>query len=130
MVKKIFLFAIVIIGFLAVSEKPVISQTMYFCEGVTESGYPRTESDVFNIKNEGDYVYCLIRLPYEVACYSVRLEIYRNGAYNTTIYVDTEKNWVWFSKKIEFYKSGNYTIYCYDCFDYMLASGSVKIQWK
>ena len=130
MTKKLFLFALLIIGFLIISEKQVNSQTMYFCEGVTDAGRPITDSDVFNIKNEGDYVYCLVRLPYEVACYSVRLEVYRNGAYDNTIYVDTEKSWQWFWKKIEFYKSGNYTFYCYDCFDYMLTSGSVKIQWK
>jgi len=130
MTKKIFLFAVVLIGFLVVSGNRVQSQTMYFCEGVSESGYPQGESEVFTIRNEGDYVYCLVRLPYEVACYSVRFEIYRNSAYDNTIYLDTEKNWQWFYKKIEFYKSGNYTFYCYDCFDYMLTSGSVRIQWK
>jgi hypothetical protein len=103
---------------------------MYFCEGVDNSGYPITESDVFTIRNEGDFVYVLVRLPYEVACYSVRFEIYRNGAYDNTIYLDTEKNWAWFWKKIEFYKSGRYTFYCYDCFDYMLTSGSVRIDWR
>jgi len=130
MTKKIFLFAVVLIGFLVVSGNRVQSQTMYFCEGVSDAGRPITESDVFNIRNEGDYVYCLVRLPYEVACYSVRLEIYRNGAYDNTLYLDVEKNWLWFWKKIGFYKSGNYTVYAYDCFDYMLCSGSVKINWK
>ncbi|HEY3249873.1 MAG TPA: hypothetical protein VGK25_02035 [Ignavibacteria bacterium] len=127
--KKLLFFAIIVIGFFAIT-KSSNSQTMYFCEGVDNSGYPITESSTFTIRNEGDYVYVLVRLPYEVACYSIRFEVYRNGAYDNTIYLDTEKNWTWMYKKINFYKAGDYTFYCYDCFDYMLTSGSVRINWR
>ena len=106
------------------------AQTLYFCEGVDESGYPITESSVFNISSGGGYLYALVRLPYSLECSSVRMEIYRNGDYDNTIYVDTEKSWTWFWKKITFYKQGSYTFYVYDCFDYKLASGTVKIQIK
>jgi hypothetical protein len=106
------------------------SQTIYFCEGVDDNGYPITESDVFNISRDGGYLYVLVRLPYEVACRSVRFEIYNGGNYDNTIYLDTEKNWTWFWKKITFYNSGRYTFYAYDCFDYMLVSGSVRIQYR
>ena len=44
--------------------------------------------------------------------------------------VDTEKNWVWFWKKVTFYDSGNFTVYAYDCFDYNLTSGSVRINFR
>lgn len=127
--KKLLAISIIALALLAISEKSN-SQTMYFCEGVTNDGYPQTESSVFNISSSGGYVYVLVRLPYEIACRSVRFEIYRNGEYDNTIYVDTEKSWVWFWKQITFYKSGNFTVYAYDCFDYMLTSGSVKIQYK
>ncbi|MCI0449183.1 MAG: hypothetical protein L0Y79_05260 [Chlorobi bacterium] len=106
------------------------SQTIYFCEGVDDNGYPITESDVFNISRDGGYLYVLVRLPYEVACRSVRFELYKDGNYDNTIYLDTEKNWTWFWKKITFYKSGRFTVYAYDCFDYMLVSGSVRIQFR
>lgn len=129
MLKKLLFVAVFAAGLLAVTESSY-SQTMYFCADVDRDGYPITESDAFTIRNEGDYVNCLVRLPYEISCYSVRLEIYRNGAYDNTVYVDTEKNWVWFYKQIKFYKTGRYTFYCYDCFDYMLTSGSVKIDWR
>lgn len=105
------------------------SQTLYFCEDVDSDGYPVNESDVFTIPDEGGYLYALVRLPYEVACYSIRFEVDRNGKYDNTIYMDTEKNWVWFYKKIEFYKSGTYDFYVYDCFDYMLVDGSVRIKY-
>lgn len=129
MFKKILassLFALVL--FLA--GQSATAQTMYFCEGVSDDGYPITESSTFNIGSSGGYLYCLIRLPYEIACRSVRLEVYRNGNYDNTIYLDTEKNWTWFWKKITFYDSGNYTIYAYDCFDYNLCTGSVRINWR
>ncbi|MCC7157992.1 MAG: hypothetical protein IT281_00475 [Ignavibacteria bacterium] len=127
--KKLLAITFIALAFLVLNEKSN-SQTMYFCEGVTNDGYPQTESSVFNIGSDGGYVYVLVRLPYEIACRSVRFEIYRNGEYDNTIYVDTEKSWVWFWKQITFYKAGNYTAYAYDCFDYMLTSGSVKIQYR
>jgi len=72
----------------------------------------------------------LVRLPYEIECNSVRYEIYRNGDYDNTIYLDTDEDWVWFWKQITFYKRGTYDIYVLDCYDYELAYGSVKISYK
>jgi hypothetical protein len=106
------------------------SQTLYFCEDVDSDGYPVNESDVFTIPDAGGYLYVLVRLPYEVLCNSVSFEIDRNGKYDNTIYLDTEKDWVWFYKKIEFYKAGTYDFYVYDCFSYKLADGSVRIKYR
>ncbi len=127
--KKIISLAVLALALFAISSS-VNAQSMYFCESVSSDGYPITESSVFNISRDGGYLSVLVRLPYEVACRSVRFEIYRNGEYDNTIYVDTEKNWVWFWKEVTFYKAGNYSVYAYDCFDYMLTSGSVKIQFR
>lgn len=106
------------------------SQTLYFCEDVDSDGYPINESNVFTIPDDGGYLYVLVRLPYELACNSVAFEIDRNGSYDNTIYMDTEKSWVWFYKQINFYKSGSYDFFVYDCFDYMLAKGSVRIKYR
>lgn len=105
------------------------AQTLYFCEGVDDDGYPITDASSFTIPDDGGYLCMLIRLPYEVDCSSVRLEIYRNGDYDNTIYVDTEYEWSWFWKQITFYKRGTYDVYAYDCDDYELASGRVKISF-
>lgn len=129
MIKKLLTIALFAFAFLAITENSN-SQTIYFCEGVTNDGYPITESSVFNIGRDGGYVYVLVRLPYEIACRSVRFEIYKNGAYDNTIYVDTEKNWVWFWKQVTFYSAGTYDFDVYDCFDYRLTSGSVRIQYR
>lgn len=128
MIKKLSFLIFLFVGFLAISQSS--AQSIYFCEDVSSDGYPVSESSTFTIRNEGDWVKVLVRLPYEVACYSVRFEIYRNGNYDNTVYIDTEKNWQWFWQKINFYKSGRYTFYVYDCFDYMLTSGSVNIEWR
>ncbi|NWG28326.1 MAG: hypothetical protein HXY48_07300 [Ignavibacteriaceae bacterium] len=108
----------------------VNAQTMYFCEGVDEDGYPINEATSFTIPPDGGYLYVLIRLPYEVDCKSVRFVIYRNGDYDNTIYVDTEYNWSWFWKKITFYKRGTYDIYAYDCYDYELAYDVLRINYE
>lgn len=127
--KKLLAIAFLALAFLALSEKAG-AQSIYFCESVTSDGYATGESDVFNISRDGGYLNVLVRLPYEVACRSVRFEIYRNGDYDNTIYLDTEKDWVWFYKQITFYKSGSFSVYVYDCFDYLLTSGSVRIQFR
>ncbi|MCC6864661.1 MAG: hypothetical protein IT280_00720 [Ignavibacteria bacterium] len=129
MVKKLITVSLFAVALMFVAQS-TNSQSIYFCEGVSNDGYPITESSVFNIGSGGGYVYVLVRLPYEVACNSVRFEIYKNGNYDNTIYVDTEKNWAWFYKQVTFYDSGRYSFYVYDCFDYQLTSGSVKIQWR
>lgn len=106
------------------------AQDIYFCEGVDDDGYPINESSSFTISDDGGYLYVLVRLPYEVACNSVRFEVYRNGDYYNTNYQDTDKDWVWFWKKITFYKRGTYEVYVMDCFDYELVSGTVKINYE
>lgn len=105
------------------------AQSIYFCEGVDDEGYAINDASSFTIPSDGGYLYVLVRLPYEIACESVRFEIYRNGNYDNTIYLDTETDWVWFWKQITFYKRGTYEIYVYDCFDYELTAGTVKINY-
>ena len=107
----------------------VNAQDIYFCEGVDDDGYPISEASSFTIPDDGGYLYVLIRLPNEVDCKSVRFEIYRNGDYDNTVYVDTENDWVWFWKQITFYKRGTYKFYVYDCDDYELVTGKVKIDF-
>jgi hypothetical protein len=106
------------------------AQTIYFCEGVDEDGFPITQATTFTIPDQGGYLYVLVRLPYEVACDEVRFEIYRNGKYDNTVYMDTDYDWVWFWKKITFYKEGTYRLYVYDCFDYELVTGKVNIEFR
>ena len=106
------------------------AQSLYFCEGVDDDGYPINEASSFTIPDDGGYLYVLVRLPYEISCSSVKLEIYRNGNYDNTIYVDTDEDWVWFWKQVTFYKRGTYEIYVIDCFDVELTYGSLKINYE
>lgn len=123
--RKLHLISLLLMLFFGTVE----AQTIYFCEGVDDDGYPITESSSFTIPSDGGYLYVLVRLPYEIDCYSVTFDIYRDGEYDNTIYVDTETNWVWFWKKINFYKSGTYKFYVYDCYDVLLTTGSVDINY-
>jgi hypothetical protein len=118
-----------IISLLFLFLAPINAQTMFFCEGVNDDGYPISEASSFTIPDDGGYLYVLIRLPYEIDCKSVRFEIYRNGDYDNTIYLDTEYNWTWFWKQINFYKRGTYEFYAYDCDDYELTRGEVRINY-
>ena len=105
------------------------AQSIYFCEGVDDDGYPINDAELFSIPDDGGYLYVLVRLPFEIACDEVVFEIYRNGDYDNTVYLDTEDDWSWFWKKITFYKSGTYKFYVYDCYDELLTSGRVEIEY-
>ena len=134
MYKKLFAFSFVVLTLLILSGSSN-SQTLYFCEGVDRDGYPITESAVFNISSSGGYLYFLVRLPYAISCRSVRYEIYkvdRYGyeSYSNTIYQDTERDWTWFWKEVTFYDDSKYNVYVYDCYDYLLTSGSLRIQYR
>ena len=106
------------------------SQSIYFCEGVDDDGEPINESSVFTIPEGGGYLYVLIQMPYEVGCKKVNLDIYRNGSYDNTISIDTERKWTWFWKKVTFYKAGEFVIDAYDCNDEFITTGSVEIEME
>ncbi len=120
------------------------SQTLTFCEGVTEKGVPIKEPTTFNIAKQGGYFYFLVKLPYTVGCEEVYFEIYRlddydpnsptmegeGEVYETTISLTTKPDWAWFYKQVTFYKIGYYRIYVVDCTDSNLASSVVRINWK
>ena len=121
--------ALLLFTFLIAFIQGLNAQSIYFCEGVDDDGYAINEASTFTIPRDGGYLYVLVRLSYEVDCSSVKFEIYRNGDYDNTIYLDTQSDWTWFWKQITFYKRGTYEIYAYDCYDYELAHGTVKINY-
>lgn len=128
--KKLIFSSILLFALLAFFNTEASAQSIYFCEGVDSDGYPIESSETFNINSSGGFLYVLCRLPYTIECKSVRYEIYRNGEYDNTVYIDTDYDWQWFWKKITFYKSGNYTFYLYDCYGSNLGSGSVRINYN
>jgi len=132
--KKLFLAAFIILAAFALSNISN-AQTLYFCEGVDDDGYPITESSVFRISSSGSYLYFLVRVPYEIDCSSIRYEIYEvdyDGMelYSSTIYQDVEYDWIWFWKKVTFYDAGFYNVYVYDCNDYVLTSNTIRIKYR
>jgi hypothetical protein len=132
--KKLFLAAFIILAVFALSNI-TNAQTLYFCEGVDDDGYPITESSVFRISTSGSYLYFLVRMPYEIDCSSIRYEIYEvdydgTESYSETIYQDVEYDWIWFWKKVTFYDTGFYNVYVYDCQDYVLTSNTIRIKYR
>jgi hypothetical protein len=129
MIKKIFALSIVALALFAFANNSK-AQSMSFCEDVSSSGNPIGESSTFNISSSGGYLDVLVNIPYDLNCTSIRYEIYYNGAYDNTIYQDSKRNWQWFYQKVTFYKSGTYVIYCIDCNEQTLASGTLRIQFN
>lgn len=132
--KKALLFVLLLAASLTLSQS-LKAQSLYFCESVDKDGYPIGESTVFNIPSSGGYLNMLVRLPYSLDVTSVRYEIYKvdrsgNESYDNTIYQDTERSWVWFWKQVTFYQTGTYNVYVYDPSNYLLTSGTIKINYR
>jgi len=113
------------------------AQTLYFCEDVDDDGYAINEASVFNIPDDGGYLYFLVRLGSgrEVNCDEVLFDIYKvdsrgKETFDNTIYQDVEPEWNWFWKKITFYDRGTYKVYVYDEDWKFLTSGTVKIKYR
>ncbi len=134
--RKTFVILFFVVAALFVMQKPASSQTLYFCEGVSDNGKPITPSSTFNIPSGGGYFYFLVKLPYEVGCYSVDYVIYKENSrgqmiYNTTIsQTGMESNWVWFYKKVTFYDDGYYRVDVVDCYSNTLTSSYLTINYQ
>ncbi len=108
------------------------AQSVYFCEGVDDDGYPIGSSSEFTISRDGGYLYILTRLSYECDSYEIILKVFRvdsrgnENIYNT-YYIKSSPDWTWFSKKVTFYDRGTYKVYIYDEYNQRLASGEVNI---
>ena len=114
-----------------------LAQTLYFCEDVDDDGYAINEASVFNIPDDGGYLYFLVRLGSgrEINCDEVLFDIYKVDSrgkeeFDNTIYQDVEPDWNWFWKKITFYDRGTYKVYVYDEDSKFLTSGTVKIKYR
>lgn len=134
--RKTLVISIFVVAAFLFLQKSAISQTLYFCEGVSESGKPITPSSTFNIPSGGGYFYFLVKLPYEVGCYSVDYVIYKENSrgkmvYNTTIsQTGMESSWVWFYKKVTFYETGYYRVDVVDCYSNTLTSSYLTVDYQ
>jgi hypothetical protein len=134
MIKKLISFSFLAL-ILFIFSNNLKAQTLYFCESVDKDGYAVTESSVFNISRDGGYLDMLVRIPYDLGSTSVKFVIYKvdsygSEVYDNTIYQDTQRDWRWFWKQVTFYDAGKYNVYVYDGSDYLLTSGSVRIQYR
>jgi hypothetical protein len=134
--KKTLFTAMLIISALFVMRNSVSAQNLYFCEGVTESGQPITQSTTFNIPSGGGYFYFLVKMPYAIGCTYVDYNIYTvdsrgNETYNTSInQSDIGTDWTWFWKKVTFNYAGYYRVEVLDCSGYPLVSNYVTVNYK
>lgn len=110
------------------------SQTVEFCENVTQDGKAVSSSTLFNIEPQGGSLKVLTTLPHKLGTSQVVYDIYlvdANGdeSYDNTIYQDTEADWTWFWKEVIFYKAGRYNVYVYTADREFITSGQVRIQY-
>jgi hypothetical protein len=133
--KTLLIFSFVLLSVLALNTKS-FSQTLEFCEGVSDNGTAITPASTFYIPHGGGYFYFLVHLPYELQCKEVYYDIYKiddygNATFNTTInQTDMGKDWVWFWKKVTFYDPGYYRIDVVDCYDLVIASDYLTVRYK
>jgi len=122
--------ALLIFSFISVN-----AQTVYFCESVSDDGYPKNSSSSFTINSGGGYLDVLVDLGYTCETDHIYMDFYRidrNGkeVFDSTIEMDVDPDWTWFYKEVTFYDSGRYVVYVADEDGYPLANGEVKISFR
>ena len=108
------------------------SQSLIFCEKVSQDGKPQKPSHIFRIGREGGFFQFLAILDKPVNTSEVKMDIFRvdetgKETFDATVAVKVQPEWVWFSKEVSFFKSGDYTVYAYTAEDRLLCTGMVKV---
>lgn len=108
------------------------SQSMIFCEKITEDGKPVNPSHIFRIVKDGGTFQLLAILDKAANTQNVKIDIFRvdetgKEKWDASVDVEVSKDWIWFSKELIFYKGGDYTVYAYTAEDKLLCTGMVKV---
>ncbi|MEO8085250.1 MAG: hypothetical protein ABI763_00435 [Bacteroidota bacterium] len=109
------------------------SQSMIFCEKVSQQdGKPEKPSHIFRIGRDGGFFQLLAVLDKPVNTAEVKIDIFKvddtgKESFDATVTVNTQPEWVWFSKQLNFFKGGDYTVYAYTAEDKLLCTGMVKV---
>jgi hypothetical protein len=108
------------------------SQSLIFCEKVSQDGKPEKPSHIFRISRDGGFFQFLAILDKPVNTTEIKIDIFRvddtgKESFDATVSVNVQKEWVWFSKEVNFFKGGDYTVYAYTAEDKLLCTGMVKV---
>jgi len=109
------------------------SQSLIFCEKVNDNdGTPIKPSHIFRIGRDGGFFQFLAILDKPVNTTEVKMDIFRvdetgKESFDATVTVKVQKEWVWFSREVSFFKGGDYTVYAYTAEDKLLCTGMVKV---
>ena len=110
----------------------LFSQSLIFCEKVSSDGKIEKPSHIFRIGREGGYFQFVAMLDKPVNTTEVKMDIFlvdESGkeSFDATVTVKVQKEWVWFSREVSFFKGGDYTVYAYTAEDRLLCTGMVKV---
>jgi hypothetical protein len=108
------------------------SQSLIFCEKVSQDGKPEKPSHIFRINHDGGFFQFLAILDKPVNTSEVKMDIFRvddtgKESFDATVTVKVQPEWVWFSKEVNFFKGGDFTVYAYTAEDKLLCTGMVKV---
>lgn len=108
------------------------SQSLIFCEKVTQDGKPENPSHIFSIDRNGGTFQFLAILDKSVNTKQIKIDIFKvdetgKETWDASLDVKVQNDWIWFSKQVTFYKGGDYTVYAYTAEDKLLCTGMVKV---
>src|SRR6188768_3817913 len=81
------------------------SQSLIFCEKVSQDGKPEKPSHIFRISRDGGFFQFLAILDKPVNTTEIKMDIFRvddtgKESFDATVTVNVQKEWVWFSKEV------------------------------
>lgn len=112
------------------------SQTLQFCEKVSDKGTAINPKTLFSFeKGKDGLVKFLVKLPFSIGTSKVTYELYSIGqsgaeTFTRSISQDVGSDWLWFWKDVKFTKEGSYNVKVYDGQGNHLVTSHLTIQYN
>lgn len=112
------------------------SQTLQFCEKVSDKGTAINPKTLFTIdKDKGESIKFLVKLPFSIGTDKATYELYKvdqTGAesFVRSISQDVGADWLWFWKDVKFTKDGSFNVKVYDGQGNHLVTSHLTIQYN
>lgn len=112
------------------------SQTLQFCEKVSDKGAAINPKTLFSFdKGKEGTVKFLVKLPFSIGTSKVTYELYTVGqtgaeTFARSIGQDVGSDWLWFWKDVKFTKDASYNVKVYDGNGNHLVTSHLTIQYN
>ncbi|MFM7218175.1 MAG: hypothetical protein ACKO1U_09170 [Bacteroidota bacterium] len=110
----------------------VAAQKVEFCEQVTQQGECIHAGSFFRVTDKGGRLQVVVHSAAPLAGDKAVLDLFFKDdsgkeKFESTIKVDVQPDWMWFSRQLVFQRPGEYVVYAYDSKGNLIGTASLTI---